>query len=115
MYSGLDCFFIFFLGGLPQKPSLSIIFNYELVVIDTTAKEGFLPIKAKGSRDHKLPNGLWWQRGTRTPIWPMVSAQIKDSNMAFGGNMDHDHQHILINSSTTLPEAMLMFLVCTTD
>lgn len=83
MYSCLDCFFffsLFFFGGMPQKPSFSIIFNYEFTVIDTTAKEGFLLIKAKGSSwitdfhivsgdsiDREHPHGLWWQYGIRTP------------------------------------------------
>lgn len=56
-----------YFGGvyLPQKPSMFLILNYQSAVIDTTAKESFLPLAAKESQDHGLPRGFWQQNGKR--------------------------------------------------
>lgn len=53
-------------GIVSQKPSVSLILNYESVDISTTAKEAFLLTAALGSKDHRHPHSLQWQHGIQT-------------------------------------------------
>lgn len=56
-------FGLFFWGGvMAQKPSVSLILNYESALIDTTAKEVFLPIAAS-SMDCGCQPCFLWQHG----------------------------------------------------
>lgn len=63
-----SCLVCFSFGekGLAQKPPMSLILNYESVVIDTSAKEASLPITAGGGMDRGLPYGARQQHGSWT-------------------------------------------------
>lgn len=61
------------------------------MVINTTAKEAFLPFTVSGSVDHGLPHGFWQQHRSQTSMWPLTAAWPMDINIASGGSTDHRH------------------------
>lgn len=93
-------------GVLPQKPSMSLILNVELAVIDTTAKEASLLRTASGNTDYGIQYDFNWEAAWITDI-DMVSCgspdhehqhslwrlQIIDTNKASGGSREHRHPH----------------------
>lgn len=105
MASCLSLFLFFFLFGreLLHKSSLSLIFNYESRIIDTTATDAFLPTTARSSTNYGLPHGFSRCHVPRSTTWSPVASWtmgfIKvsdgsvDTNMVSAVSTDHRHQH----------------------
>lgn len=53
-------------GRLSQKPSVSLILNYESSVIHTIAKEASLSFLVSDGMDHELPHDFQQQHGPWT-------------------------------------------------
>lgn len=76
---------LFLFGGvvggrqrLSQKPSMSLVLNYESAVLDIAAKETSLLFTVNESTRHGLPHSIRWWHGPWTPTWPSAAAQTKD-------------------------------------
>jgi hypothetical protein len=85
--------------GMIQKLSVSLILNWESVVIDPTSKEASLPFAVNGSMDHGIPHGFWWQhlwscsmdhRPQHGLLW---QSRPMDINTVLGHSPDHGYLH----------------------
>lgn len=91
--------------GASQKPSVSLILNYESAIIDTTAKEAPWPFTVSSSTDHNLYvvsgdsvdhrhlHGLQGQHKPRTSAWSLTAVWTTDIHTALRCSMKHRHQH----------------------
>lgn len=80
-------------GRLSQKPSVSLILNYESAVIHTIAKEAFLLFLVSDSMDHELPHGFQQQCEPWTSAWLLEAAWTTDLSMVSSGSTDHENEH----------------------
>lgn len=81
-------------GGMLQKPSVSLIFNDESGSIDTFAAEASWSITAS-SRSRTSTWFLQRLHGSWISTWSLVASRTTDTNAALGGSMDHGHPHAL--------------------
>lgn len=115
MTSCLHSFFLQRVGKLLEKPSMSLILNYNsAVIINTTAKEDYMQLQSAAaqitdfymvfgnSMDHRHPHGLQWQPWLWTSAWLPVASRPQTQSRPSMAALAMDINYTLGHSRTTV-------------